>query len=133
MTVRTVPRIMIFLGFNPASHTYPMTGATNAYVPPLMMNTNPTSMGVSPNCGAQNLKFTKWKHKKTHTITRAVCTRPAIRTYGVVSEKPKFLRAPSPKSFTRPERLLTRRRPCVYAYFYCTRRVCSNKLGTCII
>lgn len=53
MTVRIVPMIIIFLGFNPVSQTYPMTGAISAYVPPLMMNTNPTSTDESPNCGTK--------------------------------------------------------------------------------
>lgn len=48
---------MTFLGFMPESQMYPMMGAIIAYVPPLMMNTKPTSTVESPNCKQVFLKI----------------------------------------------------------------------------
>lgn len=77
-----------------------------------MMNTNPTSMGVSPNCGTHNLNI----RINTHTVCKKPVIGWAIRTY-TWAHNPKFS-APLCQN-----RLLAQ--DCLY-YIH-TRRVCSNK------
>lgn len=49
LIISKLPAITNFLGYTLVSHILPTMGAVNAYIPPLIMKTNPTEIGLNWN------------------------------------------------------------------------------------